>query len=699
MRKSILLLLTLCSLFATAQSKYSASALMQLSNSTQEITRSGSHTPDEYINVIMQVTNVDALANYGILVGAQAGNYVTARVPLSLFPQLGEIKEIEYIEAPSRAELKLEKALPDIGYNDILALNYTPTPIQGKGVVVGIVDHGVQWDHAAFRNIDGSTRIIAGWNQRDTLGNRPEPYGYGSIYTTQEEIMTAPACANNSHATHVASIAAGSAINDSITGGVAREATLVIVDLEDEMSSTAILDALDFIVKKAEELDMPCVVNLSLGINFGPHDGTSLMDRMMDTMQQEGVLFVGAIGNEAQYALHLGHDFDTDSAQFCTGFRLKSGFLPNFDAWSDRPVEFCLEMFDSRNDTLLNTTGWLSTDSLVEMELPFFDRTINAKFTHAQSPYNNRYNSQLELTGVKSIGQHYFSLTVKGTEGRLDMWANVPGVEFSNHKNREWKTSDYKHSLGEIGGTGKLITTVGSYTTDTAKNANVMTQFPLNDITPTSSRGYTIDGRMKPEIVAPGCIINAAFNEIVVTNYRYGLISQIIDTITLQDKMYLYGAMSGTSMASPMVAGTYALWLQVKPDLTPLQAKEILRQTARQDKFTTDSTASGYGKLDAYAGLKLLLEMTDVNSPSLPHNLSLYPTIGNGTFHLYTYGNVKPSAVYIYNTTGMLIASHSIENYNEGVPCTLHIPHAQQGIYYIQVVTNNGRHTYKYVCR
>ena len=681
---------------ASAQTKFSALAIRNFEKEKKEqLTRSDNEV--NYIDCILHVSDIEAIReiaaqNEYLKLGAQVGNYVTAKVhPLC---DLNLIDEILYVECAGDVHTTLDAALPEIGYDKVLS-HYTTHPFQGKGVIVGIVDQGIQWDHIAFRNLDGSSRIIAGWNQQDDSGTAPQPYGYGSEYLTQEEILSAPASTVNTHATHVASIAGGSQFDPAVNGGIAREASFVMVDLCKEMTRTSILEGIEYVVKKAEELDMPCVINLSLGNYLGPHDGTSLTDRMMDEWQGEGVLIVGAMGNEGEYATHLGYDFDTDEKQFQTGFRLSSS-LPIFDAWSDQPVEFRIDMHHSQNDTIINSTGWLPLEPFTEMSLPFFDREILVEFTYSLSPYNNRYNAQLSMTGAKSIGRHYFTMYVRGEGGKLDMWVPSPSVEFSNSKNPNWRTSDYKYTLGEIGGTGKRITSVGSYTSDTEKSDNVRTYNTLHEIVPTSSRGFTIDGRMKPEIVAPGCIINAAFNS-TVTGPKSQYAHDVLNTVYYQDTEYLYGGMSGTSMATPMVTGTYALWLQAKPDLTPEEAKEILKQTARQDEFTTDPTASGYGKLDTYAGLRHLLDALSVESPYVEKNIALYPTIGNGKFDIYTFNNEKVARVNVYDTAGRLVTTFAMDNMSNKGVTTLDISHTQQGIYYIQVATDRNCHTYKYV--
>ncbi|MBO7318206.1 MAG: hypothetical protein J6U43_05765 [Bacteroidales bacterium] len=181
MKKTFLLLLSICALVVMAQGKYSPSALMIL-NEQSSMHKAKSTNKEQYIHATLEVSDHEVLEQYGIITGTQVGNFTTALVPVSVFGQLGNIPEISYINAGNESHLLLDQALPAIGYNQILTSNYTPEPYLGKGVIVGVVDLGFQWNHAAFRNADGSTRILAAWNQNDTSGSAPEKYNYGSLY-------------------------------------------------------------------------------------------------------------------------------------------------------------------------------------------------------------------------------------------------------------------------------------------------------------------------------------------------------------------------------------------------------------------------------------------------------------------------------------------------------------------------------------
>ena len=130
----------------------------------------------------------------------------------------------------------------------------------------------------------------------------------------------------------------------------------------------------------------------------------------------------------------------------------------------------------------------------------------------------------------------------------------------------------------------------------------------LNQLVSFSSLGPTADGRMKPDITAPGSMLISSFNSSTSSNrngedYNYVVKQENVNTVN-----YYYGSMEGTSMATPVVTGVLATWLQANPKLTPEQVREILSNTATTDSYTGNITGVGnnrwgYGKINAYDGL------------------------------------------------------------------------------------------------
>ncbi len=705
-RIGFILIGLLVGIVTLSQSKYSPSAQLFLSqNKPTEMKRSSSTPREYYIPATIRTTDCEALQEAGIIIGTHAGEWVTARVPINAWDKLGKIDGVEYIDAGKLSYPMLNRALPDIGYERVLQAKDMPYPYLGNGVIVGIVDIGFQWNHIAFRQADGSTRIAVAWNQNDTTGTPPEGYSYGTLLDSEERLFAAPPCSIESHATHVTSIATGSAFDKNPYGGVAREADLVLVEAlhtaEGGIYNEGIIDGINFIFEYARSVGKPCVINLSIGGYFGAHDGTSPFDVMCDSLQGEGRLIVGAMGNLGEYRYHLGYDFTEQKKTFRTGFLASGSALPQADIWSEAPVRIAIEAYNSNDHTLYASTGWLLADSAYEEAvIERGEQEVLIQVANGYSDANRLYNTMLDMQSTTAITGLYFAIVVEGSEGRLDMWNNALSNQFDTMGHEGWINGDNHHSLMEVGGTGRRITSVGAYvTTDTlqVRTGEYSNHYNLLAAAPFSGRGNSRDGRMKPEIAAPGCIIVAALNEVQATHKGHFFYNMTAAEYLYDNQTYYYGANWGTSMASPIVTGTYALWLQAEPALTPEYAKETLRATAFRDEYTTAPTITGYGKINPYDGLCYLLDVGAIQNTQSISAMRLYPTIGNGRFTLLSSSNEAIAQLYLYNSTGMVVYKKELHNIRAGEPIAITLPTLSEGIYHVEIVGKDQYTMLRYI--
>lgn len=655
--------------------------------------------------VTIQTKDVAALEAAGVSIGTQAAGWVTAVIPYDKLDAISEISGVTYITAGNMAHPVLDKALSDIGYDAVLNSPVLPMPYTGKGVIVGVVDIGFQWDHAAFRRADGSTRIAVAWNQNDSTGTPPDGYVYGSLFDTEEEILTAHPCVIETHATHVASIAAGSSFEGNPYGGVARDAELVLVDAlhtpDGGIYTEGIVDGIKFIRDYASRVGKSCVINLSIGGTVGPHDGTSPFDQMCDSLQGAGCLLVGAMGNMGAYNYHLGYDFDKQSKSFRTGFRQQRMVLPEVDMWSEAPVRFAIEIYGYNEENPRATTGMLSVEEWRDTVLLYEGEEILIEAASAYSKANGLYNTLFSMSGVTDIPGAFFVLAVEGEHGRIDMWNNAPANTFDDFGRDDLLIGDREMSLLEVGGTGRRITSVGAYVTNTSvavqNGGTYSVDYTLHAVAPFSSRGFTRDGRMKPEVLAPGCIVTAAFNEELASdpeNFFYGM---TVGEFPFEDRLYYYGANSGTSMASPIVAGVYALWLEACPTLTPEEAKAVLRFVSTTDEYTTDPTAAGYGKINPFAGLCYLLQTGGMENSIATGQTKLYPSVGHGQFTIMPSTDLDDVVIEIYTATGALVYRRYVGCCKAGEPQYISMPFSSRGMYLVRLSSKQSNDVYKYL--
>lgn len=278
------------------------------------------------VHAIMEV-NLNALPllqQAGVQINTVLKNgIVTALVPVRRLALIAAISEVRSIKAAVSLKKYVNISVPTdigLGLSRDSAPPYAPTDYTGEGVVVGVVDSGIDYTHEDFKNDDGTTRIISIWDHtvdgEDGYFNPPPGYSYGSEYTSSNIENGTNGVGHHEdsdgHGSHVAGTAAGNGrapvaggAGDYTYTGVAPEAGIIMVkyDFENEKnrnSSDCLIDGINYIFTKAEELGMSAVVNLSLGTDYGPHDGSTLEERAIDELIGPGKIIVAAAGNASR---------------------------------------------------------------------------------------------------------------------------------------------------------------------------------------------------------------------------------------------------------------------------------------------------------------------------------------------------------------------------------------------------------------
>ncbi|MGO4944973.1 S8 family serine peptidase [Blautia sp. Sow4_E7] len=272
------------------------------------------------------------LGGPGISVVSLLGGYAIVTLPENILDEYSRRPQIEFIEKPTR--LYFEDLFSKEASCITQVQRDEPGNLQlsGRGVLIGIVDSGVDYRHPAFLTADGKSRILRLWDQ-SIQGNPPDGYATGTEYTNEEinEALSLPVQEGrrlvpsedvSGHGTAVLGVAAGSDFSPgAVNRGVAYESDLLVVKMgisrQDSFPrTTELMQGVDYLVRQALRLGRPIAINLSFGNNYGSHRGDSLVETYLDSVSSMGknVICVG-MGNNGSDALHYGGKLSTGETQ------------------------------------------------------------------------------------------------------------------------------------------------------------------------------------------------------------------------------------------------------------------------------------------------------------------------------------------------------------------------------------------------
>ena len=447
--------------------------------------------------------------------------YAIITVPENLVEAVSDWPEVEYIEKPKRLYFQIAQGKRA---SCISLVQIPPLSLTGRGILVAIIDSGIDYRHQEFLNPDGSSRILYLWDQM-AVGTPPSGYTMGREFTQEDlnqslsEGGAAVTVDTSGHGTAVAAIAAGNS-------GVAYESELIVVRLgqpraESFPRTTELMQAVNYVIEKAVQIGRPVAINLSFGNTYGSHAGNSLVETYLDDMSNfwKSVLVIGT-GNEGNAAGH-------------TETILQMG--------RDTEIPFLIQSYE----TSLNIQIWKSyvDDILLELISPegqrvgYFQPILGPqRFTLGQAKILIYYGEPSPFSLYQEIfvdfipkqnyldsGQWRFRLIPERiADGRVNFW--MPTHTILNSGTRFLYPSP-EHTL-TIPSTALRAISVGAY--DSIRN--VYADF--------SGRGNNINGIGKPDLAAPGVGIRTAApgNQ--------------------------YVTVDGTSFAAPFVTGSSALLMQ-----------------------------------------------------------------------------------------------------------------------------------------
>ena len=541
--------------------------------------------------------SLDRLREQNIVVEELIAGYAILTVPEALVDMVSDTPEIEYVEKPKR--FYYGQTFP-AGTSCFPPVTMRTPFLNGRGVLLAVLDSGITWDLEVFRKADGSTRIRYLWDQTVSeetasmrYGKMPDGFSLGTEYTA-EEINAAlqlhaldryrriPSRDLSGHGTAVAGIAAGKSA-DGLYTGAAPEAELIVVKLglpgnsggveEGFPRTTEILRGVTYALRKARQLNMPLVINLSFGNSYGSHDGSSLLERFLDNASEIGrtVICVGS-GNEGAARGHFAGNITRDSrVELAVGNYERN---LNIQLWKNYSDVFRIRLQAPGGEEAELSTNIQGGKYTLELEqtrilvylgepLPYaVAQEIYLDMIPAEGSYINAGIWTIRLEPVVTVtGQYYLYLPAgSGIGESTGFYRATPQVTLT------------------IPSTAAKVITVGAYDQVYDTYADFSGRGYADS---TRTIGVAAAGLTKPDLVAPGVNIQAP------------------------DVYGSFTPVTGTSFATPIVSGAAALlmeWGIVRgndPFLYGEKVKAYFRKGARPLRGETEypNDRVGYGKL------------------------------------------------------------------------------------------------------
>lgn len=553
---------------------------------------------------------------YGIILNVEYNDIYTAMIPIQAMKELSEEHSVISIDVGNEMRTQMDSVRLLSYINEAYMGTGLPHAYQGEGVIIGIIDSGFDFTHPNFRDINGNCRIKYVWDQNQIFMASNSTYGYGVVYQNSEEVLGAKHdMSGDTHGTHVAGIATGG--YENIYRGVAPKADIAIVSTN--RSEQGIIDGIDFLLKYSEEQNKPMVINLSMGAVTGYKDGTNNFSVMTDNLMKDkkGKLLVIAAGNEGHRNSTIKGSFNstnTEVKSFLTPPSYnRDGLFIQCDAGHTYTLEISLK--DIKKNKTIFCESFISGEKWSKSYENFGTGEDNDAIMNISSENN-------PLTGCPS-----FSVFISYTKPETEEWE----IKLSSPDGGNYMIcSDYGHFSSKgtpkyadgtsdmtiaCTATGKESISTGAYISKESyidilgnKHNSGWQRLMLY---PLSGKGPTFDGRIKPDITAPGATVISSFNS-YAASYSVKTEEKVYETTDISGRKFSWGVANGTSMATPVVTGTLALWLEANPTLTKEEAYAIMKKTSEADIHTGQlpNNMYGMGKINTTSGLKEILKQS-----------------------------------------------------------------------------------------
>jgi len=621
----------------------------------------------ENFDVLIRTRNPGALRKLPIRVRTVLGNIAAGSAGGTALESLTADPDVTWIEGAASCRPVLDVSLISarVAGQDGIRYRYSGTSYTGKGVLVGVVDTGIDWSHRDFVDpLDGSSRILRLWDQTENGGRPPagSEFDFGTEYLQSEITLEIKGITSGSirskdtegHGTHVAGIACGNGL-DSGNGhppgrysGVAPDADLIIVKVPEIFNSGAILSGIRYVFSKADSLNRPAVVNLSMAAptQEGPHDGSTAFEQAIDALLGgPGRAIVAAAGNFGGQAVHFKGEFTSPDSDNPTviPFRIEANHPGRedyvvFDVWHWPVCGLAVSVVSPAGRIYGPVASssprqvWESPDDgLIDVDNAAFGPNPNNGDLQLRIRISDNY---LARPGSETLRTGEWKLAFTG---KPDDANQRPGVFQgwlcdSNTEAAITGGADDSCVIPEPGN-ARLCITVGGYTSRTQwpriagglwgpGGLAVDSIASFSGSGPARQNSQNSAPENKPEITAPA--------EYVLSSHSGFLPAPPDSHFIASDGVHI--AMHGTSMAVPHVTGVIALLLQADPSLDSYTIKRILIDGARKAVPMAGRRWDrqwGYGMLDADAVLREVTAVGEISDAALPVGFALSPNFPN----------------------------------------------------------------------
>jgi len=632
-----------------------------------------------------------------------AGDICKIRVAFRQIPALIQKPGIHYVEYNPKNYQPLADTM--LVRNKIKPVKQGMAPLSqaynGNGILMGIIDSGIDFSHPDFKNSNGTTRILYLWDQTVPTGTySPSPFNYGKEWTSAQ--INASLCTHSDapywgHGTHVSGIAAGNAQANGTHEGIASQSDLIVVALNFTSNTTIIADAVQYIFTKANQLNRPCVINASVGDYYGSHDATDLEAKTIENLlqAQPGRVLVGAAGNAGNIKYHCRTQVTGINDTSFTWLKSGQGafiYLLHADTAQIKQVKYTFGCNRPNYSDIGNLSFFPWNYALNTLKTDTLKNSNNERIGYIkQTSSVNSYGVFELYAEIYQDSLNYLWRVEACGNGMYDAWnfdfqsSNLPS------SSQYWRMQKYKMpdtTMTIVSGfqCSPHVITVGNYINKATwydKNNVLQTaNITPGAISPNSSSGPTRTGLLKPDVAATGANIfscmaltlSSAFNPSQVALGGY----------------HVQGG--GTSAASPVVAGVAALYLEKYPTATHTQVKNAITACTFTDNFTgtTPNMLFGWGKLDGM-GTMLCSVSSDISeNATMLHKTKVYPNPFDRELYIENLPEGEKTLL-IFDITGREIYHiHTMEKNYEICKSAL-----SDGLYLLQIIHGRDKKTFK----